>query len=36
MFEGYKAQYELLETNNVIPSEFESQVAVLAQTAAVD
>ncbi len=36
VFEGYKAQYELLEANNVTPSEFESQVALLAQTAAVD
>lgn len=36
VFEGYKAQYELLEVNNVTPSEFESGVALLAQTAAVD
>lgn len=36
VFEGYKAQYELLEKNNVTPSEFEREVALLAQTAAVD
>ena len=36
VFEGYKAQYELLETNNVTPSEFESKVALLALKAAVD
>ena len=36
VFEGYKAQYELLEANNVTPSEFDSQVALLAQTEAVD
>ena len=36
VFEGYKAQYELLEANNVTPSKFESEMALLAQTAAVD
>lgn len=36
VFEGYKAQYELLETNNVTPSEFENEMALLAQTATVD
>jgi hypothetical protein len=36
VFEGYKAQYELLEANNVTPSEFESKVALLAPEAAVD
>lgn len=36
VFEGYKAQYELLKANNVTPSEFESQAALLAPEAAVD
>lgn len=36
VFEGYKAQYGLLEANNVTPSEFEREVALLAQTASVD
>jgi len=36
VFEGYKAQYELLEANNVTPSEFESKMALLALKAAVD
>jgi len=36
VFEGYKAQYELLKANNVTPSEFESKVALLAPEAAVD
>ena len=36
VFEGYKAQYEFLEANNVTPSEFENEVALLAQTATVD
>lgn len=36
VFEGYKAQYELLETNNVTPSEFESKMALLAPKAAVN
>lgn len=36
VFEGYKAQYELLEANNITPSEFEREVALLTQTAAVD
>jgi hypothetical protein len=30
VFEGYKAQYELLEAHNVTPSEFEREVALLA------
>ncbi len=36
VFEGYKAQYGLLEAQNVTPSEFESKVALLAPEAAVD
>ena len=36
VFEGYKAQYELLEKNNMTPSKFESEVALLAQNATVD
>ena len=36
VFEGYKAQYELLKAHNVTPSEFESKVALLAPEAAVD
>lgn len=36
VFEGYKAQYELLETHNVTPSEFERKAALLASEAAVD
>ncbi len=36
VLEGYKAQYELLEANNVTPSEFENKVALLAPEAAVD
>ena len=36
MFEGYKAQYGLLEANNITPSEFESKVALFAPEAVVD
>jgi len=36
VFEGYRAQYGLLEEHNVTPSEFESKVDLLAQRAAVD
>lgn len=36
VFEGYKAQYELLEANNVTPSQFEREVELLAETDAVD
>jgi len=36
VFEGYKAQYGLLEAHNVTPSEFESKVALFAPEAAVD
>lgn len=37
VLEGYKAQYGLLEANDVTPSEFDSKVAaLLAQTEAVD
>lgn len=33
VLEGYKAQYELLEAHNVIPSDFENKVAMLASEA---
>ncbi len=36
VFEGYKAQYELLEAHDVTPSEFESKVALLAPEAVVN
>ena len=36
VFEGYKSQYELLEAQNVTPSEFESKVALIAPEAAID
>jgi hypothetical protein len=36
VMEGYGAQYELLETHNTTPAEFESKVALLANEAAVD
>ncbi len=36
VFEGYKAQYGLLEANNITPSEFESKVALFAPEAVVD
>jgi hypothetical protein len=33
VLEGYKAQYELLEAHNMIPSDFENKVAMLASEA---
>ncbi len=33
VLEGYKTQYQLLETHNITPSDFESQVAALAESA---
>jgi hypothetical protein len=36
VLDGYVTQYELLEKHNITPNEFESRVALLAPTAAVD